>query len=411
MKTLVFCSSSIPATPEEREARRPIARDADAYQRMLHDYQQIAFWADEYGYDAFGGTEHHFQTEGGESIPNCLLLYAKLAVQTEKIMFVPISIVLPTHDPIRVAEDLALFGHMFPGRLGVSFARGYQSRWMQTLTQQEDVIATPMNPASDTRNRELFEEYMSVIDTAWEQDSFSYDGSYYQAPYPASGVPHWPLADWTRRYGSPGEVDDDGTVRKIGVIPKPLSRPPIFVPATLSEQTVIDAARHSRTVVITAGPEHVRRLAELYQREAREAGRDLRLGEGVGVMIRMSVGDSFDEAFDLASRTSSYWHHHYFGAFGFNEGYRTPDDPPQWPLQVADERELTRRMIDAGSLLCGTPEQLREQVADLRSVFGDGHLDWLVWEYWNQSLPGDDAAEINRRQLQMMSEQVLARLD
>lgn len=411
MKTLVFSSSAIPATPAEREARRPIARDTDAYQHMLRGYEQIARWADEFGYDAFGSTEHHLQTEGGESIPNCLLLYAKLAAQTKRITYVPTSIVLPTHDPIRVAEDLALFSHMFPGRLGVAFARGYQARWVQTLTQQQDFIATPMNPTADAGSRERFDEYLRVIETAWEEDSFRHDGPLYQAPYPASGIPHWPLAHWTRTYGSSDEVDGDGTIRKIGVIPKPLSRPPIFVPAAMSERTVIDAARHGRTAILTAGGrEPIRALAELYQREARDAGRVLRLGEGIGVMAKIAVGDTFEEAFDLATRTSSYWHHNFFGSFGFNEAYRIPSDGPERPLRLADERALTQRMLDAGTLLCGTAEQVHGQLAELRSVYGGGELDWLVWEYWTQSLPSDDAPEVNRQQLQVVAEQVLAQL-
>lgn len=409
MKTMVFCSSAIAATPDEREARRPIARDTDAYQRMLQGYGQVAQWADEFGYEAFGSTEHHMQTEGGESIPNCLLLFAKLAAQTERIMFVPISLVLPTHDPIRIAEDLALFTHMFPGRIGVSFARGYQSRWMQTLTQQQDIFATPMNPDGDARNREIFDEYLSIVETAWSHDSFRHDGPNYQVPYPATGIPHWPLADWTRTYGSAAEVDADGTIQQIGVIPKPLSRPPIFVPASMSQQTVIDAARSGRTVVITAaGRDHIRNLCELYRREAREAGRSLRLGEGVGVMAKVAVGDTFDEALDLATRSSGYWHQNYFANFGFNEAFRLPTDDPQQMLRLPDARALTQRMVDAGAQLCGTAEQVQEQMADLRSVFGsDGELEWLVWENWNQSLPSDEAGEISRRQLKIVAEQVL----
>ena len=46
----------------------------------------------------------------------------------------------------------------------------------------------------------------------------------------------------------------------------------------------------------------------------------------------------------------------------------------------------------------------------LLGVYAGGELDWLVWEYWNQALPSDDAAEVNRRQLQIVSEQVLGGL-
>src|SRR5579859_3126418 len=121
MKTILMASSAIPVTPEERRRLRPVSRNNSAFQRMLSGFEKVAIWADELGIDAIGSTEHHFQYEGGESVPNNLLLYAKLASLTKRIMFIPMSVVLPTHDPIRVAEDLALFSHMFPGRLGVAF--------------------------------------------------------------------------------------------------------------------------------------------------------------------------------------------------------------------------------------------------------------------------------------------------
>jgi alkanesulfonate monooxygenase SsuD/methylene tetrahydromethanopterin reductase-like flavin-dependent oxidoreductase (luciferase family) len=242
-----------------------VARDVELYQRMLAKYEQTARLADELGFDGFGSTEHHLQTEGGESMPNPLMVYAKLAAATSRLQFMPMSVVVTSHDPIRVAEDLALFTHLFPGRLaGVQFARGYQTRWMQTLTQSENIAA--LNPASDQRNRDRFNDYLAVVEKAWTTDSFNHRGEFYQAPFPADGIRDWALADWTRAYGGPGEVDADGTVREIGVVPKPLNQPKIFIPNTFSPQTAIDSARHGRTLVIAAGNrEQARATAELYR--------------------------------------------------------------------------------------------------------------------------------------------------
>jgi alkanesulfonate monooxygenase SsuD/methylene tetrahydromethanopterin reductase-like flavin-dependent oxidoreductase (luciferase family) len=217
---------------------------------MLRNYEDIARWADAFGFDGFGSAEHHFQTEGGENMPNSLLLYAKLAAQTRQIMFAPMSLVLPAHNPVRIAEDLAMFTHMFPGRLGVAFARGRQSRWMQTLSQDDAVVSS--HPRSDARNREIFNEYLSIVEQAWAEDSFQHIGKHFQVPYPTGGIRDWPLADWTRAYGGPAEIDDEDTVRQIGVVPKPLCRPTIFIPTTTSPRTVIDAARNGRTLLLTA---------------------------------------------------------------------------------------------------------------------------------------------------------------
>lgn len=406
MKTMLMNSSAIPVTLEERRARRPIGRDVDAFRDMLRGYEQIALWADELGYDAYGSTEHHFQIEGGESIPNNLLLYAKLAALTERIMFVPMSVVVTSHDPLRVAEDLALFTHMFPGRIGVAFARGFQTRWLQTLSQSENVAAH--HPGSDALNRQKFDEYLSIIDKAWTEDSFNHDGVFYQAPYPATGIPHWPIAEWTRTYGGAGDVDDDGTVHKIGITPKPLERPPIFIPSTRSEQTIIDSARHGRTIMVAAaGRERIRQVAEIYRAAAIDAGRELRLGEGVGVVAKISLGETFEDAFDLATRTSGFWYQNIFAHFFFNEGYRRDGDPPARPLRLEDERALTQRMYEAGQLLCGTSEQVCEQMQGLVDVFGGDGPDWVAWEYWAQSMPFDDWEGVQHHQLTTYANDVM----
>ncbi|MFG2471172.1 LLM class flavin-dependent oxidoreductase [Streptomyces canus] len=406
MKTLVWCSSAIPATPSERHSGRPIGRDVHAYQAMLRNYEDIARWADAFGFDGFGSTENHFQTEGGENMPNSLLLYAKLAAQTRQIMFTPMSIVLPAHNPVRVAEDLALFTHMFPGRLGVAFARGHQTRWMQTLAQDDAIVSH--HPGSDARNREIFDEYLSIVEQAWTEDSFRHQGKHHQVPYPAGGIHNWPLADWTRTYGGPDEVDAGGTVRRIGVVPKPLHKPTVFIPTSATPRTVIDAARDQRTLLLTAGSwEKVRSIAELYRDTARAHGRDLRLGEGTGVVAKVFLGDTFDEAFDLAVQTSGYWFQTVFQAFGLNEGLRTASDDPHRRLHLDDARALTRRMYESGLLLCGTADQVQDQMKEIYAVYGGGRLDWFVWEFWAQALPGELAPDIQREQLKTYAEQIM----
>lgn len=407
MKTLLMSTAAIPVTIEKRRSRRPVAVDTGLYQDMLRSYEETARWADELGFDGFGSTEHHLQTEGGESLPNPLLAYAKLAAVTSRIRFMPMSVVVTAHDPIRVAEDLALFTHLFPGRLaGVQFARGYQTRWMQTLTQSEHVVA--LNPASDQRNRARFDEYLAVIEKAWAPDAFNHHGESYQAPYPAEGIRDWALADWTRTYGSAGEVDDDGTVRKIGVVPKPLEVPKIFIPNTFSQQTAIDSARHGRTLVLAAGNrDRARETALLYRETAHAAGRDLRIGENFGMLVKIAFGDTFQQAFDYAVRTYGFWYQNFFQKFGFTEVFRTAADDPTRPFDLGDARALTQRMIDSGQLLCGTAEQVHDQVAEVASVYGGGALDWLIYETWGQSLPDSERIDAHHYQLKAYAEHVM----
>jgi alkanesulfonate monooxygenase SsuD/methylene tetrahydromethanopterin reductase-like flavin-dependent oxidoreductase (luciferase family) len=277
---------------------------------------------------------------------------------------------------------------------------------MQTLTQSENVVA--LNPLSDQRNRDRFNDYLSVVEKAWTQDSFNHHGEYYQAPYPVNGIRDWALADWTRAYGGPGEVDADGTVREIGVVPKPLHQLRVFIPNTFSPQTAIDSARHGRTLVFAAGNrERARATAELYRDTAREAGRELRLGENFGILVKIAFGDSYDEAFDFAVRTYGFWYQTFFQKFRFTEVFRTEADDPNAPFDLGDARALTQRMIESGHLLCGTADQVRDHVAKVASLYGGGALDWLIYETWGQSLPDDEDGDVQRYQLGTYANEIM----
>ena len=80
------------------------------------------------------------------------------------------------------------------------------------------------------------------------------------------------MAEWT--YGAPGEIDDDGIIRKISVVPKPFqqaaSAAPVHVPAD-------DSLHWPRTVAVHMLSIRIRRL---YREVASQAGRSLRWAVG-----------------------------------------------------------------------------------------------------------------------------------
>jgi alkanesulfonate monooxygenase SsuD/methylene tetrahydromethanopterin reductase-like flavin-dependent oxidoreductase (luciferase family) len=194
-------------------------------------------------------------------------------------------------------------------------------------------------------------------------------------------------------------------------VPQPLQQPKIFIPNTFSQQTAIDSARHGRTLVIAAGNrEQARATAELYRDTARVAGRDLRLGENVGMLLKLAFGDTYEEAFDYAARTYGYWYQNFFQKFGFTEVFRTSTDDPNRRFDLGDERALTQRMIESGQLLCGTPDQVHEQLTDIARVYGDGALEWLIYETWGQALPDDDGDAIHRHQLTTYASELMPAL-
>jgi alkanesulfonate monooxygenase SsuD/methylene tetrahydromethanopterin reductase-like flavin-dependent oxidoreductase (luciferase family) len=214
-------------------ARRPIGRDNDAYQAMLDSLVELATVADDLGYWGLAHTEHHLHSEGMEVSPSPLMLNIHLGAHTKRIMHGQLGLVLPSHDPIRLAEEIAIADHMLRGRLFVGMARGYQSRWMNILCQKFGVGATYSDGSeADRSNRVLFAENFKIIKQAWAEDLLTHDGPTYKIPHPVDGIADWPPAQTiTSRDGAPGEIGEDGTtVRGVSVVPRPYQQPhpPLF---------------------------------------------------------------------------------------------------------------------------------------------------------------------------------------
>ena len=114
----------------------------DLYQRMLQEIGEQAPLADEMGFYGLGFTEHHFHIEGFELSTNPVMLDMFVGMQTKNLKVGQLATVLPAHNPLNVAEDVAMLDHMTGGRAYAGFARGYQDRWVNTLGQALGVGAT-----------------------------------------------------------------------------------------------------------------------------------------------------------------------------------------------------------------------------------------------------------------------------
>src|SRR5688500_19132140 len=71
--------------------------------------------AESLGFGSIWCTEHHF--DGYTMSPNVLQFLTWVASRTERIKLGSAVVVLPWHDPVRVAEDLSVLDHMSGGRV------------------------------------------------------------------------------------------------------------------------------------------------------------------------------------------------------------------------------------------------------------------------------------------------------
>jgi natural product biosynthesis luciferase-like monooxygenase protein len=83
-----------------------------------------ARYADTHGFSAVWTPERHFHAFGG-LYPNPAVTSAAIAAVTSRVQIRAGSVVLPLHDPIRVAEEWAVVDNLSEGRVGLSFASGW----------------------------------------------------------------------------------------------------------------------------------------------------------------------------------------------------------------------------------------------------------------------------------------------
>ena len=171
-------------------------------------YEHLEVWRemDELGFDGIGLNEHHTTPHGLMNSPN--MMAAVAAQHTRKLKFLILGNLLPLHNPLRIAEELAMADVLSHGRVISGFARG--------VPREYKVYRVPM---SESRAR--FEEAFDVIMKAWTAETFSHEGKF------------WNYKD-------------------VSIWPRPWQRPhpPVWVPFTGSKETIEWAGRHNLSAVI-----------------------------------------------------------------------------------------------------------------------------------------------------------------
>jgi len=96
-----------------------------------------AKFADRNGFSAIWTPERHFHSFGG-LYPNPSVTSAALAAATDRIQIRAGSVVLPLHNPIRVAEEWSVVDNLSNGRVAISFASGWHPNDFAIAPQNYD---------------------------------------------------------------------------------------------------------------------------------------------------------------------------------------------------------------------------------------------------------------------------------
>src|SRR5262249_20841317 len=92
--------------------------DREGYRNDL----RLAALAEPLGYESIWGVEHHFTDY--TMCPDVLQFLTYMAGRTERARLGSMVVVLPWHDPMRVAEEVSMLDNISGGRLILGLGRG-----------------------------------------------------------------------------------------------------------------------------------------------------------------------------------------------------------------------------------------------------------------------------------------------
>lgn len=141
--------------------------DTKATHRELYAQAlDLAKLAESSGFHSVWLSEHHFLPDG--YCPSVLATASAMAAVTSTIRLGTGVLLLPLHNPVRVAEDAAVVDNISGGRLDLGVAIGYRK-------EEFDGFGIPIQ-----QRPSRIEEGIEVLLKAWGEESFTYSGKRYE---------------------------------------------------------------------------------------------------------------------------------------------------------------------------------------------------------------------------------------
>ncbi len=137
-----------------------------SYQEAFDASFTLVDEAEKLGVESVWLAEYHFNP--GRVLSSPILIATAIAARTEQIRMGLAVQCLPLGHPVRLAEEAATLDQLSRGRLEYGVGRG-------TFPNVHEGFNTPFG---ESRGR--FEESLEVIKKAWTEDSFSFEGEFFQ---------------------------------------------------------------------------------------------------------------------------------------------------------------------------------------------------------------------------------------
>ena len=123
---------------------------------------EMSEWGEQHGALSVVLSEHHASSDG--YLPSPLILASAIAARTSTVAITVAALLVPLHDPVRLAEDMAVLDVISRGRVIYVAGLGYRA---------EEYAMFGRSLAE--RGRRM-EECLTVLQRAWSGEAFTYDG-------------------------------------------------------------------------------------------------------------------------------------------------------------------------------------------------------------------------------------------
>lgn len=293
--------------------------------------------AEDLGFDSIWPAEHHF-TEYGYCVSTAVSLAAVASV-TKRVRLGTGVVVLPFHNPIRVAEEFAFLDLLSDGRLDLGIGRGYQPVEYKGFNLDQ------------TQSRGMFDESVDIILQAWTQERVNHDGVHFR-------------------------VDD------VPVRPKPLQQPhpPVWI-AGISEASFAMVGKWGFNLLCAPvfgfqGPAAVALLDD-YRRALSDGGHDPKTKE-VGALCMIYCAETTEQA-RREFADAVLWYYRTIAKYIAPPAGQAPVEGYEVYAKTRDLAATIswEQLLEAGAVICGDRDHCIERIGQLRDLYGITEL--LCW--------------------------------
>jgi len=203
------------------------------HMRRLVDFMAAS---EDLGFDALWANEHHFHAYGGH-IPSPPVFLAALAQRTKRVRLGTSIIVMPLHNPIEIAEQMAMVDLMSGGRVELGVGRGF-------VVHDHETFGVPV-----AEGQARTTEGLEVILKAWTGQPFTHHGQHFQY----ENLTVWPK-------------------------PEQDPHPPVWLACSNNPESFAWTARHGYKLLTVAYVKPLEKLAgftDIYRQTWQESGRSM----------------------------------------------------------------------------------------------------------------------------------------